>query len=214
MLSRMSDRNIRSTLIPKTLRIFRNCLASLGLLWLIATLTPLDTWWATKLAGSWNDPGGDVLVVLGGSVLDDGTIGEDSYWRAVYAVRVWKEHNFKELVVCGGSGTSTAMRTFLVANGVPENIVIAEKESSSTRENAEFAKPILSAFPGTKVLLTSDYHMFRAERTFAKVGISVIPQPFPDIRKRAFHPLARWGAFLDLIQESAKIVFYKWKGWI
>jgi uncharacterized SAM-binding protein YcdF (DUF218 family) len=195
-------------------RFTRNFLVLIGFLWLFATVTPADSWWATQLAGPWTDPKGDVLVVLGGSILEDGVLGESSYWRAVYAVRVWKEGGFKQVVVCGGNSTASAMRDFLVANGVPDESVIVESDSRSTRENALFAKPILTALPGTKVLLTSDYHMFRAARTFSKAGITIAPRPFPDVRKRSQHLLSRWGAFLDLTEESMKIVFYKMKGWI
>ena len=77
-------------------------LIGVGLMLLVVTFTPLDFWWATRLAGPWNAPKGDVLIVLGGSVLDDGTIGESSYWRAVYAARAWREAAFKEIVVTGG----------------------------------------------------------------------------------------------------------------
>lgn len=197
-----------------TWRFIKSALALIGFLWFFATVTPIDSWWATQLAGSWTDPKGDVLVVLGGSILEDGVLGESSYWRAVYGVRIWKEGGFKEIVVCGGNSTASAIRDFLVANGVPGESIIMESNSRSTRENALFAKPILSALPGTKVLLTSDYHMYRAAKTFSKAGITIAPRPFPDIRKRSQHPLARWEAFLDLSEEAMKIVFYKMKGWI
>ena len=197
-----------------TWRFIKSALALIGFLWLFATVTPIDTWWATQLAGSWTDPKGDVLVVLGGSILEDGVLGESSYWRAVYAVRIWKEGGFKQIVVCGGNSTASAIRDFLIANGVPADSIILESSSRSTRENALFAKPVLESLPGTKVLLTSDYHMFRAERTFSKAGVEIAPRPFPDVRKRSQHLLGRWPAFLDLSVESMKIVYYKLKGWI
>jgi hypothetical protein len=39
-----------------TFRMLRGCLAALGLLFVVVTLTPLDSWWATRLAGPWDDP--------------------------------------------------------------------------------------------------------------------------------------------------------------
>src|SRR5262245_47178399 len=71
-------------------------LATLGLFVVVATATPLVSWWATALAGEWQEPDGDVLIVLGGSELGDGLIGTSSYWRSVYAVRVWRESRFRE----------------------------------------------------------------------------------------------------------------------
>jgi uncharacterized SAM-binding protein YcdF (DUF218 family) len=109
----------------RAIRAVQKILIGLGLLLLVVTFTPLDFWWATRLAGPWNDPKGDVLIVLGGSVLDDGTIGESSYWRAVYAARAWREAGFKEIVVTGGGppgrSVAEAIRDFLVAQGVPES---------------------------------------------------------------------------------------------
>lgn len=193
-------------------------LAGLGLLLLLVTVTPLDVWWATQLAGPWNDPKGEVLIVLGGSVLEDGEMGTSTYWRSVYAVRAWREGGFKEIVLSGGGppmGTvSESMRSFLVAQGVPRESIWLETKSLSTRENALLTKPILDGIPGRKVLLTSDYHMYRARRAFEKVGVNVLPRPFPDARKRAQNPLGRWDAFLDLTEETAKIVVYRLRGWI
>lgn len=204
--------------LNRTFRYVRGGLAGLGLLLLIVTFTPLDFWWATRLAGPWNDPKGDVLIVLGGSELDDGTIGESSYWRAVYAARAWREGGFKAIVVTGGGppgrSVAEAMRDFLIAQGVPRESIRVETQSQSTRENALFVKPILQEMPGRKVLLTSDFHMYRAERTFQKAGINVLPRPFPDVRKRVQSPLDRWEAFLTLGQETAKIVDYHLRGWI
>jgi uncharacterized SAM-binding protein YcdF (DUF218 family) len=161
------------------------------------------------------------LVVLGGSVQEDGMIGGSTYWRAVYAARAWREGGFKTIVLSGGGppqapqySAAEAMRDFLVAQGIPREAIWLETRSRSTRENALFTKPILDGIPGKKILLTSDYHMFRAHRAFEKAGIQVNPRPFPDVRKRAQSALSRWGGFLDLARETAKIVYYRHHGWI
>lgn len=44
---------------------------------------------------------------------------------------------------------------------------------------------LLEAEPRPVVLLTSDYHMFRARRMFEKAGLKVVPMPIPDGLKRA-----------------------------
>ena len=64
------------------------------------------------------------------------------------------------------------------------------------------------------MLLTSDYHMFRAHRAFKKAGLEVLPKPFPDARKRASEWTGRWPAFLDLVEETLKIGYYYARGWI
>jgi uncharacterized SAM-binding protein YcdF (DUF218 family) len=194
-------------------------LAALGLLLLVVTFTPIDSWWASRLAGPWNHPEGEVLIILGASpVLQDGVIGESSYGRAVYGVRTWRAGGFKWIVVTGGGppghSTAEAMRDFLVAQGIPPERIWLEARSRSTRENALFAKPLLAELPGRKVLLTSDYHMYRAVRVFRKLGLEVFPRPFPDMRKRTESPLERWDVFLELGNETAKIAYYHLRGWI
>jgi hypothetical protein len=47
-----------------------------------------------------------------------------------------------------------------------------------------------------------------------KVGLSVRPRPFPDVRKRAVRWTGRWPEFLDLVGETAKIGYYWARGWI
>lgn len=87
---------------PVGLRWFRNALlllvgsglAGLGLLLILVTATPLVPWWTSLLAGPWQDPSGDVLIVLGGSLLENGVMGVSSYWRSTYAVLAWKEGVF------------------------------------------------------------------------------------------------------------------------
>ncbi len=208
--------------MTRTWRYLRNTAAALGFLFVLVTVTPVDFWWATKLAGSWNDPEGDVLVVLTGSGLEDGTLGMSSYWRAVYALRFYKQEHFKEILITGGSseGLSMAesMRNFLVAQGVPTEAVRLDTVSVNTRSSAENVVQILKSerrYQSQRVvLMTSDYHMYRSDRAFQKAGLRLLPRPIPDIRKRYSSPLERWGLLLELLQESAKIVYYRVHGWI
>lgn len=192
-------------------------LAALGLLYLTVTLTPVDIWWARWLAGPWNDPTGEVLIVLGGSRLDNVLIGESSYWRSVYTVRTFHEGKFQRVIFSGGAGTPSVaamMRDFTSCYGLPGSLLRVEERSESTRENALFTARDLAGVPGRKVLLTSDYHMRRAHAAFAKAGLDVLPHPFPDAIKRAQGWPGRWPVFLELITETVKLVYYTWKGWI
>ncbi len=193
-------------------------LASLGLVVAAATATPVVRWWATWLSGTWNDPTGDTLIVLGGSVLDTGIIGQSSYWRAVYAVMAYRHGKFREVVVSGGGppccSVAEPIRDFLVSQGVPRELIRLENRSHSTRQNALYVAEMLAGTPGRKVLLTSDYHMFRAYRAFRKAGLDVTPAPFADARKRAATWTSRWPAFLDLVTETSKIGYYYARGWI
>ena len=203
----------------KGARFIVGVLAAIGLLFVLVTFTPINFWWASHLAGAWNDPVGEILIVPGGDSVQ-GSIGFSSYWRSVYAVHAWKEGGFQTVVVCGGGGSAgqpsiaEQMRDFMVAEGVPAAAVRVETESQSTHENAIKSKPLLDQLPGRKVLLTSDYHMFRAYRAFRKAGIDVQPRPFPDAIKQSMSRLNRWPVFLGLCMETGKIGYYFVRGWI
>jgi uncharacterized SAM-binding protein YcdF (DUF218 family) len=106
------------------------------------------------------------------------------------------------------------MKTFMASQGIPANQIAVESRSTSTRENALFTASIVAPMPGPKVLLTSDFHIFRSVRAFRKAGVEVTPLPFPYGIKRSNIWLDRWPVFLDLCMESVKIVYYKIRGWI
>jgi uncharacterized SAM-binding protein YcdF (DUF218 family) len=192
-------------------------LAALGFLVVFVTVTPLVNWWAEKLSGPWYDAKGDTLIVLGGSMLDHGVIGLSSYWRSVYAMRAYESGGFRRIVVSGGgvdNPVSVAMGHFLVCSGVPADLIRTERESTSTRENALYVARLLAGDGSRKVLLTSDFHMYRASRAFAKAGLRVIPSPFPDVIKAGQRWTGRWPAFLELCTETMKIAYYYARGWI
>jgi hypothetical protein len=60
----------------------------LGGTMVLVTFTPVVRWIAAGLSEHWSDHDGDVLVGLGGSIVQDPSspngsmIGESSYWRA------------------------------------------------------------------------------------------------------------------------------------
>jgi uncharacterized SAM-binding protein YcdF (DUF218 family) len=187
--------------------------ASLGLIVLLATVTPFVSWYGGKLAGNWNDPAGGTLIVLAGGDLDDGFPAENTMLRCLYAVRAYRVGHFHKVLACGFR-VSQHMRNLMVSEGVAAEAILTENESMSTRENALAAARLLAGDSGSKVLLTSDYHMFRAARAFRKAGLEIAPYPIPDARKRATLLLRRWPAFLDEAAETGKIAYYSVRGWI
>jgi len=190
-----------------------------GVLVLVASSTPLVKVWAASLANPWYDSGHcQTLIVLGGAESEDGVLGYSSYWRSVYAVRAYRAHPFKRIFISGGSGstpsTAESMALFLAASGVPSEIIRLDSKSKSTRENALFTFRVIGAEPGCKELMTSDFHTFRASRAFREVGMDVRPTPVPDALKRSSSWNQRWLVLFDVAVETAKIVVYKWRGWI
>lgn len=201
-------------------RIARNVWVALTLWFLVIHLTPVERWYATRLSGDWTESDGDILIVLASDSGGSGIIGPDSYWRTFYAVLAWRAGHFRTVVVSGGRQPGTEkpeavlMSDFLAANGIPRDHILLEPNSLSTRENAVMTTALIAGMPGRKVLLTSDYHMFRARRAFEAAGMNVIPRPFPDVIKRANDITEREHCFSILLMETVKIAGYWWKGWI
>jgi uncharacterized SAM-binding protein YcdF (DUF218 family) len=187
--------------------------AAVGFVFLFATFTPFVSWYGGKLAGQWTDPNGDTLIVLGAGALGEGFPAEGTLLRCLYAVRAYQAGDFRKIVLVGFQ-ISDHMRRLLIAEGVPAEILVTEDASHSTHENALNVARLLAGDNGSKVLLTSDYHMFRAVRAFRKAGMNVLPRPIPDARKLAMMRVRRWQVFLDEVSESCKIVYYFIQGWI
>jgi uncharacterized SAM-binding protein YcdF (DUF218 family) len=196
-------------------------LALIGLLFVVTTATPVACWWTKLLARPWDGRGGEYLVVLGSSMVDESIMGYSSYWRAVYAAREWRTGNYRGVLISGGATVegqkpvAQAMAEFLAGNGVPRSVIRLETKSGNTHENAEACARLLREIPGEKVLLTSDYHAYRAYRSFERAGLRVHCHPVPDAAKRYSSSwLLRPAAVADLALESGKVVYYWWKGWI
>lgn len=187
-------------------------LATLGVILLAITFTPVVRWWAVALAGPWNDPRGDVLIVLGAGMVEPDILNAASQWRTIYGSAAWKE-GFRSVVVCG-RGVAAPMKKLMSLYGVPAAAILTEDGSVSTRDNAVMTAALLRETAGVKVLLTSDYHMYRARKCFERAGLQVVPRPFPDALKRMEDPVQRWPVFFELTRETVKIAWYRWQRWI
>ncbi len=199
--------------VPKTIvQTLVRLLAVTGLLTVVVITTPIVSWWALLYAGPLDQPKGDVLILLSAAADDEGGISYSSYWRARQAVLAWQTGGFTKIVVSGGGGPG--IMNFLIAEGVPREAVVAEWRSTSTRENAVETARLLEGIPGKRVLLTSDFHMFRAIRVFRKLGIDVTPMVAPDLLHATEHWNGRFQAFQTMVIESIKIADYRVRGWI
>ncbi len=166
------------------------------------------------LETDWYEGDGDVLVVLGGSMLVPGTgpnatLGYDSYLRSVYAGWYLKRYNFRFVVVSGADGLAQAMAKFLTASGVPESSILLESKSHTTYENALYVKALLQQHsllaPDSRiVILTSDYHSWRASQVFNYCGVRVRTTPVPDVTKRSGSLPYRLSGFFTIAGELAK----------
>lgn len=193
-------------------------LAAVGTFLLVITFTPLVKVIAEALQPDWYDGNGEVLVVLGGSMLVPGTgpqatLGYDTYLRCVYASWILRTRKFHYVLVSGGDGLAPAMAVFLARNGIDPRAILTERSAMSTYENAVFTRTILAQRYGASkipeiVILTSDYHAWRARRTFARCGIRSKVIPVPDLIKRSTTMTYRLTGAITLLSEWGKDFFY------
>jgi uncharacterized SAM-binding protein YcdF (DUF218 family) len=162
--------------------------------------------------GPIEQPKGDILIVLSAARDQNGGMSFSSYWRARQAVDAWKSGGFTKVVVSGAR--VSAITQFLIAEGVPPDSIVVEGASTSTHQNAINTARLIQNMPGKRVLLTSDFHMYRALRTFRKAGIDAAPMAVPDAIRNSEEWGGRFSVLQNLILENLKIVDYKIHGWI
>ena len=149
--------------------VSRRALASLAgsvaLLWTLGALA-LDQYASPEAPlGSW-----DAIVVSGAGVTPEGQPSATLAARGRCAVSTWRStHPRPLLVLTGGSGDEPPAEAIVAADlavqlGVPEAAMRWETQSTSTDENAQFARELVEGH----VLAVSDtYHVFRVRRVYA-----------------------------------------------
>ncbi|MGI5860088.1 MAG: YdcF family protein [Tepidanaerobacteraceae bacterium] len=114
----------------------------------------------------------DYVVVLGAGLFGDQP-SPSLYYRLQKALEYAKKYPHVPIVVSGGQGPdewiteAEAMEHFFIKNGVEATRIIKEESSTSTKENLIFTKEVIKHMGETikpKVMIvTSEYHMFRAK---------------------------------------------------
>jgi uncharacterized SAM-binding protein YcdF (DUF218 family) len=199
--------------LRKAGRALNRLLAVIGLTTVLVISTPIVSWWAHAYSGPIEQPKGDVLILLSAAADDKyGGLSYSSYWRARQALVAWQTGGFRKIVICGSGGPG--IFNFLIADGVPREVFVTERGSISTRENAIETARLIQTLLGKKVLLTSDFHMYRALRVFRKLDIEAAPMAVPDVLHSTEQWNGRFSAFETMLTESAKIAYYAVRGWI
>ncbi|MCD8180853.1 MAG: YdcF family protein [Firmicutes bacterium] len=125
----------------------------------------------------------DYLVVLGAG-LNGNSPSPVLKKRLEKAVEYLSVNDSATVIVSGGQGKgetiseALAMENYLVSNGVSDDRIILETESTSTYENFEFSAPVLD---GSVVFITNEFHVVRASLMAELNGIdaSHISAPTP-----------------------------------
>ncbi len=108
--------------------------------------------------------------------------------RFMQAVWLYKQGKVKVILVTGGNpylgsslpGEASSVSILAKTCGIPDSALLVESSSRSTYENAVFSAALMDSLSLSKknvLLITSAFHMKRAEATFKKAGFTL--QTFP-----------------------------------
>lgn len=122
----------------------------------------------------------DYVIIHGAGLLPDGRVSKLLSDRLDKAIEVYRKDPSPPIMIpSGGKGNdevvseAEAMARYLIEKGIPAEQIIKEDRSTTTYENLKFSKEIIDAREGSKytVLVTSNYHVYRALRYCRKIGL-------------------------------------------
>lgn len=145
--------------------------------------------------------------------VDDRVFFQKGADRLLHTVQLYKEGRIKNILISGGSGKvfgggvleSTQLKKVFSYCGIPDSTLFIESESRNTRENAVYSKKTIDSLnlKGPFLLITSAFHMRRAEDCFKKVEVEFTSYPV-DIHTtdRSFK--------INRLLIPSESAFYKW----
>ena len=97
-------------------------------------------------------------------------------FRLDTAAKYLKEHPDTTAIVSGGQGSNEiiseaqGMKEYLCRLGIPEERILMEDRSTSTAENLLFSARLMENKDDATVIVTNDFHLFRALQLAKKQG--------------------------------------------
>lgn len=153
----------------------------------------------------------DVAIVLGASTYN-GHPSPVYQERINHAVDLYNKHLVKKIIMTGGYGKGNPVsdaynaKLYAVGQGVPEDDVLTEDQSTVTLENLINAKKIMDVYNYQTALIVSDpLHMKRAMLQAKDAGITAYTSPTHSSRFRT-----RDTKFKFLKREVINYIGYKW----
>lgn len=153
----------------------------------------------------------DVAIVLGASTYN-GHPSPVYQERINHAVDLYNKHLVKKIIMTGGYGKGNPVsdaynaKLYAVSQGVPEDDVLTEDQSTVTLENLINAKKIMDVYNYQTALIVSDpLHMKRAMLQAKDDGIIAYTSPTHSSRFRT-----RDTKFKFLKREVINYIGYKW----
>lgn len=186
------------TLFSVTVAVFVAACRDVPAKWLVPLDPPMST---------------DAAMVFG---------GDPNYERTLHASRLFRDGQTQRLILCGGEpgpgDDAMSLQKVAVENGVPEDKILIEDQSTSTREAVVFSQPIL-AKEGVHslTLVTSPYHQRRAFLVAKRIlgnDIELVNSP---ANPSFWSPQGWWKTLSGIrivLEEYVKLAYYFLRGWI
>ena len=100
--------------------------------------------------------------------------------RVDKAIQIYRKCKVKPVIIpSGGQGSdeklseAQAMKDYLIGHEIPEENIVLEDRSGTTRENLLFSKKIIDSRAGNKktALVSSNYHIYRCLKLAKEIGL-------------------------------------------
>jgi uncharacterized SAM-binding protein YcdF (DUF218 family) len=164
---------------------------SIGVLYIISTPIFSNNFFKLVEGSEYRKPisaidSADAIVVLSG-MLEINEVGDSTYveWgdpdRFFGGIALFNAGKAQKLVFTGGkmpwdkvkTTEGVVLKGYAIANGIPSENILVTKDVENTADEAAAVKELIS--PSKRIILvTSAYHMYRAQRLFEKQGFEVI----------------------------------------
>lgn len=124
-------------------------------------------------------PGADYVIILGAQWKSQGP-SEVLRRRLDSAAKYLEQNPDTIVIVSGGQGSNepvseaAGMRQYLVDLGVSEERILVEDQSANTMENLVFSGNLLNKHNDRVVIVTNNFHMFRALQIARKQGYAKV----------------------------------------
>ncbi len=156
----------------------------------------------------------DVIIILGAGTNPDGSPTRSHIRRVEHGVALYKRGLAPFLLCTGGftqnhpKSEAQACAEYAESLGVPPSAILKEENSRSTEENAIEARKVMEAHAlNTAVLVSDNYHLWRAEMMFHAQGITVFTSP----AQATAGPLYWRSAIVNMYREVAASGWYVFK---
>lgn len=123
------------------------------------------------------------VIIHGSGLLDGDRVSKLLSDRLDKAIEIYRKDPTPPILIpSGGQGAdetvseAEAMEKYLLGKGIPPEKILREDRSTTTLENLRFSKEIIEGRPGSRytVLVTSNYHVYRAMRHSRKIGLKCV----------------------------------------